>query len=223
MNDDNDQKSQNTRRDIRIVLADDHELVVEGLRGLLQGEPDMEVVAVATDGKALMQAIKEHTPDLVVMDLQMPHAGGLTCLEEIRKQKLDLKVLILTAFGDGESMQMAWELEADGYALKTDPPRQTVAAIRNVAHGHLVFPRAARRAPGPARAGEEAADPQASLSERESEFLALVAEGLTNAQIAERMSVTEHTVKFHLQNIFRKLGAANRTEAASLYHQRRPG
>src|SRR3954453_20214835 len=192
----------------RIVLADDHELVLEGLRGLLQGEPDLQVVATATDGERLMETVRRLKPDLAVLDLQMPTKDGRSCLEEIRREGLPLKVLVLTAFGDGESLQLAWEQEADGFALKTDPPRQTVAAIRNVAPGHVVFPRGALRG-GPA---PSPVSPLGSLSEREGEFLALVAEGLTNAQIAERQSVTEHTVKFHLQNIFQKLDVANRTE-----------
>lgn len=207
-----------TDQPIHIILADDHELVLEGLRGLLQGEPDLKVIATATNGERLMEAVRRLKPDLVVMDLQMPYMGGLTCLEQIRREQLPVKVLLLTAFGDGESIQLAWELEADGFALKTDPPRQTIAAIRNIAAGHVVFPR------GALRGGNQAptqASPLASLSERESEFLALVAEGLTNAQIAERLTVSEHTVKFHLQNIFQKLGVTNRTEAARLYHQHR--
>ena len=200
---------------IRIVLADDHELVLEGLRGLLQGEPDMEVIGTATNGQRLMEVVHQLEPDLVVVDLQMPSMDGLEVLERIRQEKLPVRVLLLTAFGDGEAMQRALELEADGFALKTDPPRQTVAAIRNVAHGHLVFPRGALRG----GVGQAPTNPLSSLSDREREFLALVAEGQTNAQIADRLSVTDHTVKFHLQNIFQKLGAANRTEAARLYHQ----
>ena len=203
---------------IRVILADDHELVLEGLRGLLQNEPDLHVVATVTNGERLMEAVRRLQPDLVVMDLQMPFMGGLTCLEEIRREQLPVKVLILTAFGDGEAIQLAWEREADGFALKTDPPRQTVAAIRNIAHGHVVFPRGALRGGG---GREPQPNPLTTLSERESEFLALVAEGLTNSQIADRLSVTEHTVKFHLQNIFQKLGVTNRTEAARLYHQHR--
>lgn len=204
---------------IRIVLADDHELVLEGLRGLLQGEPDMQVVGTATNGERLMEVVHRLAPDLVVVDLQMPTMDGLQVLERIRQENLPVKVLLLTAFGDGEAMQRALELEADGFALKTDPPRQTVAAIRNVAHGHLVFPRGALRG---SLASQQASNPLASLSDREREFLALVAEGQTNAQIAERLSVTDHTVKFHLQNIFQKLSVTNRTEAARLYHQYRP-
>jgi DNA-binding NarL/FixJ family response regulator len=201
----------------RIILADDHELVLEGMRALLQAEADMEIVAAVTDGEKLLEAVRRLKPDLVVVDLQMP-TGGLTCLERIRQEQLPVKVLVLTAFGDGESLQLAWEREADGFALKTDPPRQTVAAIRNVAHGLLVFPAAARR--DRARKTTDL-NPLAILSEREREFLTLVAEGLTNAQIAEQLSVSEHTVKFHLQNIFQKLRVTNRTEAASLFHQYR--
>ena len=203
---------------IRIVLADDHELVLEGLRGLLQDEPDMEVIGTATNGLRLMEVVHQLEPDLVVVDLQMPSMDGLEVLERIRQEKLPVRVLLLTAFGDGEAMQRALELEADGFALKTDPPRQTVAAIRNVAHGHLVFPRGALRG----WVGQAPTNPLTSLSDREREFLALVAEGQTNAQIADRLSVTDHTVKFHLQNIFQKLGVTNRTEAARLYHQYRP-
>ena len=207
-------------RPTRIVLADDHQLVLEGLRGLLQSEPDLEVVATATDGERLMDAIRRLKPDLVVLDLQMPYKDGRSCLEEIRRDRIEVKILVLTAFGDGESLQLAWEHEADGFALKTDPPRQTVAAIRNVAHGDLVFPSAARKSEGSSAAA--AAEPIDSLSQREKEFLALVAEGLTNTRIAKRLSVTEHTVKFHLQNIFWKLGAANRTEAAGIFLRRGP-
>ena len=200
----------------RIILADDHELVLEGLRALLQNEKDMEVIAAVTNGEKLLEAARRLKPDLVVVDWQMP-GGGLSCIEQIRKEELPVKVMVLTAFGDGESLQLAWERGADGFALKTDPPRQTVAAIRNVAHGLLVFPASARR--DKLRKKTDELNPLTQLSEREREFLTLVAEGMTNAQIAERLTVSDHTVKFHLQNIFQKLSVGNRTEAASLYHR----
>jgi DNA-binding NarL/FixJ family response regulator len=209
-------KPREGERATRIVLADDHQLVLEGLRGLLQNETDLEVIATATDGNRLMEAVRRLKPDLVILDLQMPFKDGRSCLEEIRREQIPVKVLVLTAFGDGESLQLAWEYEADGFALKTDPPRQTVAAIRNVANGDIVFPSSARRKPG---VGMADANPIESLSEREKEFLALVAEGLTNTRIAERLSVSEHTVKFHLQNVFQKLNVANRTEAARVFLQ----
>ncbi len=201
---------------LRIVLADDHELVLEGLRGLLASEADMEVMAAVTDGAALLAALERQLPDVVVVDLQMPTVGGLSCLTEIRRRGWPVKVLVLTAFSDGESIQSALEGGADGFALKTAPPRQTIEAIRQVGQGNLVFPPAARKwmsghkpAPGP------------ELSEREWEVLELVAKGLTNRQITETLSVSENTVKFHLQNIFQKLGVSNRTEAAGHYFRLR--
>jgi len=198
---------------IRIVLADDHELVLEGLRGLLADEPDIEVVATATDGAALLILIEQHQPDVAVMDLQMPTLDGLSCLAEIRRRALSVRVLALTAFSDGESIQSALEGGADGFALKTAPPRQTIEAIRQVAHGNLVFPPAARKW----LQGRRADQPPPALSEREWEVLTLVAQGQTNPQIAEALSVSENTVKFHLQNIFPKLNVTNRTEAAGVF------
>lgn len=201
---------------LRVALADDHELVLEGLRGLLAHEPDMEVVGTATDGASLLSAIERLRPDVVVLDLQMPAPDGASCLAEIRRRGLPVRVLVLTAFGDGESIQSALEGGADGFALKTAPPRQTIEAIRQVGQGYLVFPPAARkwlrghwRDPGPA------------LSEREWEVLELVARGYTNMQIAEALRLSDNTVKFHLQNIYQKLGVSNRTEAAGYYFRTR--
>lgn len=201
---------------LRVILADDHELVLEGLRGLLATEPDIEVIATATDGASLLAALERHQPDVAVMDLQMPAPEGLNCLAEIRRRALPVRVLVLTAFGDGESIQFALENGADGFALKTAPPRQTIDAIRQVGHGNLVFPPAARKWLWGHR---PEADPD--LSAREWEVLDLTARGLTNPQIAEQLGVTENTVKFHLQNIFQKLGVNNRTEAAGFFFRRR--
>ncbi|MFQ6019249.1 MAG: response regulator [Dehalococcoidia bacterium] len=204
----------NTGAPIRVVLADDHELVLEGLRTLLENEEGIKVVATATDGERLLDALHRFQPDLVVLDLEMPFMGGLTCLEHIRRQGIPVRVLVLTAFGDGESILAAIEGGADGFALKTDPPTQTVTAIRQVAAGQLVFPQAARKWLGERRPPSDASK---VLSEREWEVLAIAAEGLSNVQIASKLMVTEHTVKFHLQNIFQKLGVTNRTEAARYY------
>jgi DNA-binding NarL/FixJ family response regulator len=197
------------------MLADDHALVLEGLRGLIEREPDLEVVGVFTDGAALLEALRRNCPDVVVLDLQMPGLDGLSCLEMIRRDDLPVKVVILSAFGDGGALQSAWEGHADGFTLKTDPPRQTVATIRNVAQGQIVFPRAVRQA-------TRASQPTQRLNQlthREYAVLDLLAAGLTNAQIAERLSIQESTVKFHLQNIFQKLGVTNRTEAAQVYYR----
>lgn len=206
---------------LRVALADDHELVLEGLRGLLANEADIEVVATATDGEGLLVAIEQHQPDVAVMDLQMAGMDGLRCLAEIRRRGLPVRVLILTAFSDGESIQSALEGGADGLALKTAPPRQTVEAVRQVGQGNLVFPPAARKW----LVGHRPQPTEADLSAREWDVLELAAKGLTNPQIAESLVVSENTVKFHLQNIFQKLNVSNRTEAAGYYFRakdRRP-
>lgn len=202
-------------RVVRLVLADDHALVLEGLSALIAAEPDLRVVATATDGQRLLDAIRRFRPDVVVMDWQMPFMDGATCLRRIRGEGLPVRVLVLSAFGDADTLRKAIELGADGFALKTEPPQNTLAAIRQIAAGQLVFPQAARRwLTGAARP-----EPNA-LTEREEEILALVAEGQSNAQIAATLNLSENTVKFHLRNIFAKLGVSNRTEAAARYRRR---
>jgi DNA-binding NarL/FixJ family response regulator len=198
---------------LRVVLADDHQLVLEGLRGLLSSEPDIEVVAAANDGAGLLAAIEQYRPDVAVIDWQMP-MNGSTCLAEIRRRNLPVRVLVLTAFSDGETIQSALEGGADGFALKTAPPRQTIDAIRQVGHGNLVFPPAARKW---MQVHSRPPDSEPDLSAREWKVLELAAKGLTNPQIGEALNVSENTVKFHLQNIFQKLGVSNRTEAAGYY------
>ncbi|MBK9714196.1 MAG: response regulator transcription factor [Kouleothrix sp.] len=209
-----------TQRKIRVILADDHALVVEGLRGLLAREPDIEVMATFTDGDSLLDELQYTRPDVIVIDIQMPGRDGIACLEEIRRLGLPVKVVLLSAFSDGGTLQAAWEQQADGFALKTDPPRQTVATIRNVAHGQIVFPRAVRQA---SRDASQRGGALARLTERELDVLRLLAEGQTNAQIADRLAVQESTVKFHVQNIFQKLGVANRTEAAQVHYRETQG
>jgi len=137
-------------------------------------------------------------------------------LQRIRAEGLPVRVLVLSAFGDGESIQSALEQQADGFALKTEPPQQTIAAIRQVYYGHMVFPQSARRWVMRPR---EASDLIEELSTREWEVLGLVAQGLSNSQIAETLHLSESTVKFHLQNIFQKLAVTNRTEAARYFFQ----
>lgn len=202
-------------KQIRIVLADDHALVLEGLRALLNAEADLHVVATATDGERLLEAVKRFSPDIAIIDLQMPYMDGLTCLQHIRAEGLPVRVLIVSAFGDAQSLRSAVEGGADGFALKTDSPEMTLAAIRQVAAGHVVFPDAVRR--WLTRKPEQ--DPNA-LTEREEAVLALIAEGRSNAQIGAALSLSENTVKFHLKNLFSKLGVTNRTEAAAKFHQR---
>jgi DNA-binding NarL/FixJ family response regulator len=206
-----------TTSKVRIVIADDHPLVLEGLHGLLAAERDLDVVATATDGERGLDAVRRLAPDVLILDLEMPYMGGLQCLQEIRRAKLPVRVLVLSAFGDAHSLRTAVESGADGFALKTGAPEATLAAIRQVAHGHLAFPQAARRWLTPTQRNATSSD---ALTDREEEVLALVANGSSNAQIAERLSLSESTVKFHLRNLYSKLGVTNRTEAAARYHRR---
>ncbi|MCQ3930026.1 MAG: DNA-binding response regulator [Chloroflexi bacterium] len=201
---------------IRLMLADDHALVLQGLTTLLEQIPDMEVVATAHNGDELLNLLGQHQVDVVVMDLQMPY-HGLTALAEIRKRGMAVHVLVLTAFGDGDSIRSALELEAEGFALKTESPTQTVEAIRQVAQGRLVFPRAAQR--WLAVQHKPQIQAETLLSPRELDVLKQVARGLTNPEIAGQLNVSENTVRFHLKNIFEKLGVTNRTEAAAWFFQ----
>lgn len=205
---------------IRVMLADDHALVLEGLRSLLEAEDDIEVIGTATDGAQVVEIARTLRPDVLVLDVRMPVVDGLACLERIRAEGLPMKVLVLSAFNDGDSIQAALEKEADGFALKTEPPQQTIASIRQVYRGHLVFPQAARRWLRTQRQRPSGPSME-DLTEREAEVLELVAQGLTNVQIAQRMNVSENTTKFHLQNIYQKLNVNNRTEAASIFYKLR--
>jgi DNA-binding NarL/FixJ family response regulator len=205
-----------SRSPVRIIIADDHPLVLEGLHGRLAGEPDLDVIATATDGERALDAVRQFSPDLLILDLEMPYMGGLQCLRAIRGADLQVRVLVLSAFGDAHSLRTAVENGADGFALKTGAPEATLAAIRLVAQGQLAFPQAARRwlnAAKRALASDE-------LTDREEEVLGLLANGSSNAQIALLLKLSESTVKFHLRNLFSKLGVTNRTEAAAHYHRR---
>ncbi len=202
------------KKPIRVILADDHALVLEGLALLLERTPDIRVVGSATTGQELLELLEKKDVDVVVLDLEMPYNGFAT-LTEIRRRNLPVRVLVLTAFADGESMQTAMELEADGFVPKTESPRQTVMAIRQVAAGMLVYPRAAQRLMNQRRGGE------VNLSQREWKVLEQVAQGKTNTEIAEALHVSPNTVRFHLKNIFGKLQVSNRTEATAWYFKHR--
>jgi DNA-binding NarL/FixJ family response regulator len=207
-------------RKIRVLLADDHAIVLEGLRALVEGEPDMTVVGATTDGSRVPALVDESRPDVLVLDLELAGMRGTRVLEVLRARPVSPKVLVLTAYNDGESMRAALDAGADGLALKTESPQQTLAAIRQVAAGRLVFPEAAGRWLR-SRAAVEGASPDA-LTPREQDVWELVAAGLSNQAIATRLRLSENTVKFHLQHLFTKLGVRNRTEAALKYARAAP-
>jgi PAS domain S-box-containing protein len=195
---------------IRVVLGDDNALVLAGLRSLLEAETDLRVVESAMDGERLRQAVERCHPDVAVIEVNMPVVDGLSCLRHIRRVSPQTKVLMLTAYADGQTLHTVIRAGADGLLLKSDPPGQTIQGVREVMAGALVLPAAARQWLG----GGPRTHRFDPLSERESEVLALVAQGLGNRQVAEKLFVSENTVKFHLQNVFQRLAVANRTEAS---------
>ena len=202
---------------IRIVLADDHALVTEGLRSLIDRQPDMTVVAALQNGDELVAFLEGRDDiDVAVVDVQMP-VSGISALAEIRRRDYPVRVLLLTAFADGESIQAALQHGAEGFALKTESPNQTIEAIRQVAQGRLVFPRTAQRWMTQYRR------PAQDLSQREREVLEKLARGLPNAEIAAELSVSENTVRFHLKNIYEKLAVSNRTEAVAWWYRQGKG
>ncbi|HET7563914.1 MAG TPA: response regulator transcription factor [Gemmatimonadaceae bacterium] len=205
---------------IRVLLVDDHPLVLEGLRGLMEAEADVEVVATTTQGDYVADLVRLHRPDVVVLDLELGDVSGFEVLKRLKAQPVPARVLVLTAYGDGESMRAAIEHEADGIALKTDSPARTIDALRAVSSGALVYPQAARRwMRNPA---ERSTFGPGALSEREREVWALLASGLSNRVIARKLGVSPSTVKFHTQNLFQKLGVNNRTAAAVEYEKQIP-
>ncbi|MFM8909175.1 MAG: LuxR C-terminal-related transcriptional regulator [Gemmatimonadota bacterium] len=194
---------------IRICLADDHAIVLEGLRALVDGEPDMTVVGATTDGDAVEALVRREAPDVLVLDYELGGRRAPEVIQALRQGEQVPRILILTAYHDGETIRSALESGAEGLAFKTASPQQTLSAIRQVMAGQLVFPQAARRwleARQAPRSDE--------VTAREREVWGLIAEGLTNVQIADRLALSENTVKFHVQHLFQKLGVKNRTEAA---------
>jgi DNA-binding NarL/FixJ family response regulator len=201
---------------IRVVVADDHAVVRRGLTGLIEAADDMTVVGVAGDGAEAVALVREHRPDVALMDLQMPGVDGVEATRTIVAEGLGTEVLVLTSFSDQARIHAAIDAGAVGYLLKDAEPEQLLDGIRAVARGESpIDPRAARHL----LAARPTAGAVADLSPREAEVLRLVVEGLLNKQIAQRLGVTERTVKAHLTSAYQRIGVADRTQAA-LWAQR---
>ncbi len=206
---------------IRVVVVDDQAMVRTGLRLILESEPDLEVVGEAADGRAAVEAVHWGHPDVVLMDVQMPVLDGLAATREIVAAATPGAgpfVIILTTFERDEYVFEALRAGASGFLLKNAPPEDLVAAIRVVAGGGgLLAPSVTRRlietfAKAPA-GRRPATDRLETLTEREVEVLKLLAAGLSNAEIAERLIVGEATVKTHVSNLLAKLGLRDRVQA----------
>ena len=194
---------------IRILIADDHPVVRDGLRGMLSSQEDFEVVGEATNGhQAVAQALALH-PDVVLMDLQMPELDGVAAIGRLRDQADGVRVLVLTTFDADQDIVRAVAAGATGYLLKDTPREELFRAIRAAAAGESVLaPAVASRL-----LGQMQRPSHEVLSPRELEVLSAVASGATNKAIAQQLYISEATVKTHLVHVFEKLGVADRTSA----------
>jgi two-component system, NarL family, response regulator LiaR len=200
--------------EIRVLIADDHAVVRQGLRTFLELQEDIEVVGDAADGEAALAGVERFEPDVVLMDLVMPGLGGVEAIRRLRSLRPETRVLVLTSFLDDEKLFPAVRAGAAGYLLKDVEPSELVRAIRTVADGEaLLHPAVA------ARLMEEFSDTERpvadeALTAREREVLVLIARGLPNKQIALELGIAEKTVKTHVSSILSKLGLTDRTQAA---------
>lgn len=201
---------------IRIVLADDHAVVRQGIRDFLEDEPDLHVLAEAADGATAKTLIAEHQPDVAILDIRMPHAGGIEVAAWIQEQHLPVRTLILTSYDDEPYVVAAMQAGAAGYVLKDAQAAQIVAAVRSVAAGQLAIGREiAHKLMTHLNGGPPAPETVDPLTERELEVLAMVASGATNRAIGRALHISERTVQGHIANIFGKLQVASRTEAVT--------
>ena len=210
---------------IRVLVVDDHPLVRAGLRALVDGEDGVQVVAEASDGERALEAWGEHRPDVVLMDLSMPGMGGVEATRHLVAAHPDARVVVLTSVPDATSVHEALAAGAVGYLLKDADPASVVAGVRAAAAGGAPLdPRAARAllpgrgaAPAPADRAQEARPepaPPAAPVGREADVLRLIAQGLANKQIGQRLGISERTVKAHAGSLFRRIGVTDRTSAA---------
>jgi DNA-binding NarL/FixJ family response regulator len=195
---------------VKILLADDHPLILVGIRRALEAAGWFEVVGTAVKGSQVLPLAARTQPHVTLLDMRMPDLDGLACLERLRRRFPGMKTIMLSVAEDATQIEEALARGASGYIVKTIDPAALPDAIRDVLKGVVTVVR-----PNPPVGGT-----WAGLTEREAQILAAVARGLSNQAIARELWVTEQTVKFHLTNIYRKLRVANRTEAARYAYER---
>lgn len=200
---------------IKIVIADDHKMVREGIKQLLELDGDISVISEAGDGNECLDIIKFDKADVLLLDINMPNKNGLEVLEEIKKQKIDIKVLILTIHNEIEYLLKAVEIGVNGYVLKDSELAVLKEAINAVNNGEtFIQPSLAPLLKEKILREEKDNKDSSVLTRRELEVLKLLAEGLYNKEIAYKLSISEKTVKNHVSSIFKKIGVFDRTQAA---------
>jgi DNA-binding NarL/FixJ family response regulator len=194
---------------IRVLSVDDHPLLREGIAAMVNSQPDMRLVAQAANGREAVQLYREHEPDVTLMDLRLPDMSGIDAIIAIRTEYPDARIVMLTTFEGDAEIQRALEVGARGYMLKSAPPRDLVEGIRQVHAGKKRIPPEVA-----AHLAEHFSDE--GLTAREIEVLQHVAGGNRNRDIAERLFISEETVKVHIKHIMEKLGASDRTQAVAI-------
>ncbi|WP_327106773.1 response regulator transcription factor [Nonomuraea glycinis] len=200
---------------IRLLIADDHPIVRDGIRGMFAGDPDFEVLGEAADGAQAVELARALNPDVILMDLRMPVMDGVTAIKELVKLGLPARVLVLTTYDTDKDVLPAIEAGATGYLLKDTGREDLVRSVRTAARGEAVLsPSVATRLLGQVRA------PADALSARELEVLRLIAQGSTNREAARTLFISEATVKSHVLHIYAKLGVNDRAAAVAVAFRR---
>ncbi|MEU8757863.1 response regulator transcription factor [Streptomyces sp. NPDC048659] len=211
------------RQQIRVVIADDEPLIRAGIRMILTSDPEIEVVAEAANGREAVDLARAHAADVLLLDIQMPVLDGLSALPELRRAAPSTRVIVLTTFGERDNVLRALEHGGAGFLLKDTAPAELIRAVRAAAAGDAYLsPAATRHVVEQLASGREVARAEqartrlTALSEREREVLALLGEGLSNADAGRRLHMSEATVKTYVSRILAKLGCENRVQAALL-------
>jgi DNA-binding NarL/FixJ family response regulator len=194
---------------IRVLSVDDHPLLREGLAAVINNQPDMVLVAQACNAQEALQQFRKHLPDVTLMDLRLPDKSGIDAMIAVRKEFPEARVIMLTTFEGDVEIQRALEAGARGYMLKSMPPKELVEVIRQVHAGKKRIPPQLA-----AQLAEHLSDED--LTPREIEVLSQIAGGNRNRDIAEKLFITEETVKVHIKHIMEKLGASDRTQAVAI-------